>query len=479
MAKKDYEMCQIATPVEYAQFMLKIAEYTTNVYDSKILENSCGGGNVLCEVVRVFIEQGLLEHTKEEVKNQIQKNLCGIELDKNKIDECVKKLNNIASEYDIYDVKWNIINTDFLSYNISEKYDYIIGNPPYISYKNLSNDSRDFCKQNFKSCKKGKFDYCYAFIEKSINSLSKNGKLVYLIPSSIFKNVFAEKLRSLLLRDIIAIYDNFEGKVFEHASVSPSIFLYQDGCNTTKIEYCDCNHNGFKYIKKLFDKSKLEGKWVFEQNDIDVNNKIKLGDIFIIGNSIATLSNECFLIKNYCKTEYDNILKTGEYKLERELLKDAVSANSINNNKKYKIIFPYRYDEQGKLIRYSSDEFEKKFPFTYQYLLTKKDKLDERTSDHNTSWFEYGRSQALRNMNKKKLMISIMVTDKVNVYQLDKDTIPYSGIYIIQKDTKYTLSYAKRILESPSFLKYIRSIGISSEGKAKRITCNDVKNFKF
>ncbi len=62
-------------------------------------------------------------------------------------------------------------------------------------------------KENFKTCKKGKFDYSYAFIEKSYNLLKSNGKLVYIIPSNIFKNVFARNLRELLKKDIISIID--------------------------------------------------------------------------------------------------------------------------------------------------------------------------------------------------------------------------------------------------------------------------------
>ena len=34
-------------------------------------------------------------------------------------------------------------------------------------------------------------------------------------------------------------------------------------------------------------------------------------------------------------------------------------------------------------------------------------------------------------------MISSVITEKVNVYDLDERTIPYSGFYIIPKETEH------------------------------------------
>jgi len=74
-------------------------------------------------------------------------------------------------------------------------FDFIVGNPPYINYSDLSLEERKFIKETYDSCKEGKFDYCYAFIEHSIKSLSSKGKMSYLIPSSIFKTVFGNNFK--------------------------------------------------------------------------------------------------------------------------------------------------------------------------------------------------------------------------------------------------------------------------------------------
>ena len=81
-------------------------------------------------------------------------------------------------------------------------------------------------------------------------------------------------------------------------------------------------------------------------------------------------------------------------------------------------------------------------------------------------------------MNKPKLLVSTVVTNEVNVYEVSSRAVPYAGIYIIS-DNGYDLEIARRILKSSSFLQYIKGIGTPASGKSLRITANDINNFKF
>mgnify|MGYP000166966633 CR=1 FL=1 len=66
-------------------------------------------------------------------------------------------------------------------------------------------------------------------------------------------------------------------------------------------------------------------------------------------------------------------------------------------------------------------------------------------------------------------MLSTLITDTVKYYQLDEETVPYSGMYLVPK-TGYTIEQAKDILESDAFYQYIQSIGIHANGKTYRIS---------
>ena len=75
--------------------------------------------------------------------------------------------------------------------------------------------------------------------------------------------------------------------------------------------------------------------------------------------------------------------------------------------------------------------------------------------------------------------MSTVITKQVELYMLDDDTIPYSGIFITVKKPEYSLNDAIRVLQSDRFIKYVQSLGISVSGNSKRITCKDINNYMF
>ena len=50
-----YTKCQVFTPNNYVQELLDSVSYTEHLYGLKLLENSCGDGNILKEVVSRYI----------------------------------------------------------------------------------------------------------------------------------------------------------------------------------------------------------------------------------------------------------------------------------------------------------------------------------------------------------------------------------------------------------------------------------------
>ena len=130
-------------------------------------------------------------------------------------------------------------------------------------------------------------------------------------------------------------------------------------------------------------------------------------------------------------------------------------------------------------MHYDRMTFEKNYPNAVDHLNRYKEKLDKRQKDTQAEWFEYGRSQALAHLQQKKLLMSTVVTKQVELYMLDEETVPYSGIFITVKNPEFTLDDAARILRNQHFMEYVRSLGISVSGNSKRITCKDINNYMF
>ena len=207
--------CQIPTPQKYVQQMLDYVDYSKKLYGKKVLENSCGEGNILLEVVKRYIESAKSEkHSAEEIKNGLNKDIEAYEIDKECIEKCKNRLNKLAASYGIEGIEWNIKNNDFLKEDVQNRYDFIIGNPPYITYHDMDDSQREFLKKSFSTCNNGRFDYCYAFIEASLKTLKNRGKMVYLVPCSIMTNKFAGDLRVKLSKYITEIYDYRTIKIF-------------------------------------------------------------------------------------------------------------------------------------------------------------------------------------------------------------------------------------------------------------------------
>ncbi len=53
---KQNKNCKVPTPKEYVEIMLNQVGYIENLYGRKVIENSCGEGNILIEIVRRYIK---------------------------------------------------------------------------------------------------------------------------------------------------------------------------------------------------------------------------------------------------------------------------------------------------------------------------------------------------------------------------------------------------------------------------------------
>lgn len=458
--------CQQFTSIEISNKMLDMIDYKADLYGKKVLENSCGEGNILGLVVERYILDSIsASRTLDVIKKGLENDIYGVEIVRETYELCLSHLDAIAFKFGLKEVKWNIINDDVLYYPFNTTFDYVIGNPPYISYRNLENKVREFIKENYISCKNGKPDYCYAFIENAINYLKETGKMVYLIPNSIFKNVFGEKLRNIILPYLVEIHDYPNCKLFKDALTSSAIIKLDKEIYKTEFRY----YNVVQKTDYVLQKNRLTSKWIF---NLPLNAKsdknISFGELFKASITIATQRNKIFIINRLVKEKYE---------IEQGILRKAVSPRNLNYDNKEYIIFPYSI-RKNDVYHYTEMEFENKYPNTYRYLESNKEELVLRDADKNAKWFEYGRSQAIQNMNKKKLMLSTVVTNSVKVYDVSPKTIPYSGIYIISENGN-DLTLARKILESEQFLRYVKDIGTPASGSSLRITADDINNFTF
>ncbi|MBQ3642684.1 N-6 DNA methylase [bacterium] len=451
---------QVFTPEYYASIMAHLL-ITEPKQDIKILDNSCGTGILLIVTSRIIINFLKSQaYQDSEISAFLEKSIYGFDVDAEMVKTTKKNLNNLLKDYKLPKVNWDIQIKDFLSEKAKSYYDYIISNPPYIEYRNLSDNQRQFLSTSFTSCSFGKFDYYYAFIEHSLNWLSDRGRMVFLVPNNVFKTISGEPLRELMKPSVEKIIDFCSTKVFKTNQVqtSSAIISFQKNNLNDSILYS----TSFEGEETAINKSTLFGKWLFKEIN---KTGVPFGSLFEVHQSIATLRNSVFIHKN-------------KPDIEEDLLYQATSPKDENTKTKRYIIIPYIRTKKDKIKRFEENLFKKKYPKAYFFLFASKNTLTESDKDKGSNWFEFGRSQGLTNLWKEKLMLSPIVSATVKVYKLNSEIIPYSGIVITRKNgSSKPLSYAIEILSSDSFHEYCQRVGVNINGRSIRVTTNDIKNF--
>ncbi len=136
---------------------------------------------------------------------------------------------NLNDSAGFFDPEW--------MFDISDGFDIVIGNPPYVSANNMSLQDRQLLNKSSEYLAlTGKWDLYIAFTEKSLKLLSKAGVFTFIIPFGVLNQPFAEAIRKIILENfkILSIVDLHNEKIFENATVPSCIPVIQ---NKTEHEY--------------------------------------------------------------------------------------------------------------------------------------------------------------------------------------------------------------------------------------------------
>lgn len=464
----------VYTPLEIKEYIIKstIKGYGKEPF---LCDPSCGCGSFLITAAEIFHKQ-----YKKSYFDLFSKYLYGIDIDVHAINRakilidlllCMNKENPLK--------QYHLICADMLDPQTSSAvmkeiplgFDCIVGNPPYVRNRNVSEKTKKYfpCWECGKS---GNMDLYMPFYEIGLKLLGPHGKLTYISPNTFLQAVNGRGLRSYFKAHNVSlkIIDFRDSQVFKnvtsytcitsaHLGKSSSILYarmkenetlgtqhftsYQMGSflNDQPWRLCDSVHDNIIY--KIEHAGKPLGAW-----------KIR--------NGLATLKNDLFFfVPEREDTQYYYRFEGGlEHKVEKAICIDVVKPNTIKNEKdllknREKAIFPYRVGDNGFQI-IAETEFQKCYPYTYEFLLLHKDELAKRDRGKGKypAWYAYGRTQGMNNFGKK-LLIPYISDAPVAVISLQEDLLFYCGYALYCEDVE-TLNILKIFLESDVFWYYIR-----------------------
>ena len=311
------EKGQYITPEKIVVMILDDIGYAGDkVLTKKIMEPSFGDGAFLSEIIKRIIKAGRKQSLPEkEISDIIQNNVFGIEKDEKIYKKAISRLNGILEEYKIPKIEWkNLINGDTLTEweKHKEKYDYVVGNPPFVRIHNIPERYRDLVKSfQFSD---GMADLYVTFYEIGINMLGENGKLGFISPNTFIRNTSQQKFRDFLIKNeyISAIYDFGASKIFPDADTYTCICMI-DKDKKENIKYKE--YNMYQPVSEnVIDfehlKNNMTGHpWNFGSADDmkfleEINNRPKrISDIVTVQNGIVTNRDYIYIIQAYTDKE--------------------------------------------------------------------------------------------------------------------------------------------------------------------------------
>jgi len=197
-ARVRSDVGKVATPPSVALHMVaKLFNHTTPPPESRVLDAGCGSG-VFVEAIIAYLRRRGAE---------IPEIVC--------IDNDFNLVNMARRRFEDLD-RVKVVYGDFLA--VSERelgggFDYIISNPPYVSYEAIDPKSRDLYRRVFKVAR-GRFDIYMLFFEKALTLLKPKGRMVFITPEKYLYVLSASSLRRLLARHAVEEIELLDERVF-------------------------------------------------------------------------------------------------------------------------------------------------------------------------------------------------------------------------------------------------------------------------
>ena len=243
-----------------------------------------------------------------------------------------------------------MFNNDFIYNNITKKYNFIVGNPPYIelTYSFYTKEQQKELNKLYKASCDGRMNLTHIFIYKCLDLLKDDGILAFLVPSSILTSPYYNKIRSLIHEscDVLHVKNdvNFKGVAIK---VSLIVIKKTDKITDNHILkygnniYFSENVNGFpKQIITLKDEGfKVNiGEVVWNQHKEKLTDENNIGTkTLVYSTHLGKDSLEISKVSNQEKKMYivwDNVKYTDCILMPRTISK-KVKYYYLKNNTEY------------------------------------------------------------------------------------------------------------------------------------------------
>jgi len=350
---------------------------------------------------------------------------------KKKIDSLIDQITNGRAQFD-FEIYFSEV------FHEKEGFDVVIGNPPYIEFKKVDQQTKKLYAQ-FETAK-GKYDVYLLFIEISFRILRDIGFFCFINPNTFMKKDYGEAARKFILRNfqIEKIHDFGDIQVFESAMNYTGIFMFLASRkkSTYGFEYHQYKNTGRAIASQELSESLNSVD--FLKNILVVSSDKLSNDIWNFQNNFNTMLLDKIVSRSKPFSEYASSIFEGiasgkddvfyvtndviqEYKVEKGVIFPLLRGKDV---KPYAITWEkmfviYPYDENSK--PFDEKTLSSQFPNVYSYLKKNRKLLSGRGYFESSGkyWYELWNQRKRTNFNKLRIITpeianknSFALTDK-------------------------------------------------------------------
>jgi adenine-specific DNA-methyltransferase len=184
---------------------------------------------------------------------------------------------------------------DFFDYPLSEQFDTIIGNPPYVRLQDVTVETKKRLKSKLFD---GRSNLFLFFIEKCIRHLKPGGELVFIVPREFIKLTAAKKLNAWLAEQgsITHFYETGDVRVFGDHTPNCAIFRFEKGRQDRRMA------DGRTFTE-------VDGQLMFLRD----NHNLRLADVFEVKVGAVSGADQIYThAKGNMEFVYSKTVDTGE-----------------------------------------------------------------------------------------------------------------------------------------------------------------------
>jgi tRNA1(Val) A37 N6-methylase TrmN6 len=431
--KTGSEKGKVTTPFNIALHMVaKLFGYSVPSPTSRILDAGCGSGTFVEAIIVYAKRMGF----------KLPEIVC-VEKDPNLVSLVHKKFEGFNEV--------RVVQGDFLTISeedLGGKFDYIISNPPYISYEYIDPQSRELYRKLFNTAI-GRFDTYILFFEKALSLLKLSGRMVFITPEKFIYVLSASNLRRLLSRYVVEEIEFVDERAFGEVLAYPVITVIRKEVPSGRT------------IVKLRDGRTLEvvlpsngSSWLSAIGDralsLEVREGRRLRDLaWRISAGVATGRDEVYVIP---RSALPKELEPYAYPtVSGEDLSVLEPGTSIDYNKlNYVMLIPY--DHKGRLL---SEEEAKPL---IDYLSRFRSILEERyaVKQKRKKWYAFHEDPPLKYILRPKIIWRDIDSEPSFYVDEGGQIVPrHSVYYLVPKDPNmiHVLAEYLNSLEVKAWLK--------------------------